>query len=109
VIVGSWSAAEAAAQVRFLEEEVLLLRRKLTESPRDVGVLEQRLAESASRLAQLSTRNEKQLTRTLSEVRGQLVAPHQEVDRLAQPPVAEFLRLASAEPVEAGATGGGRG
>jgi proteasome-associated ATPase len=82
---GELSPAEAAAQIRFLEEEVALLRRKLTESPRHARVLEQRLAESASRLAQLSARNEK-LTETLKEARGQLVALREEVDRLAQPP-----------------------
>jgi proteasome-associated ATPase len=79
------SAAEAAAQIRFLEDEVALLRRKLTESPRHARILEQRLAESASRLSQLSSRNEK-LTETLREARGQLVALREEVDRLAQPP-----------------------
>jgi proteasome-associated ATPase len=82
---GELSPAEANAQIRFLEEEVALLRRKLTESPRHARVLEQRLAESASRLAQLSARNEK-LTETLKEARGQLVALREEVDRLAQPP-----------------------
>lgn len=79
------SGAELAAQIRFLEDEVSLLRRKLTESPRHVRILEQRLAESASRLSQLSARNEK-LTETLREARGQLVALREEVDRLAQPP-----------------------
>ena len=82
---GELSPAEAAAQIRFLEEEVALLRRKITESPRHVRILEQRLAESAGRLAQLSARNEK-LTETLKEARGQLVALREEVDRLAQPP-----------------------
>ncbi len=82
---GELTPAEAAAQIRFLEEEVALLRRKLTESPRHARVLEQRLAESASRLAQLSARNEK-LTETLKEARGQLIALREEVDRLAQPP-----------------------
>ncbi|MGD9986806.1 MAG: proteasome ATPase [Pseudonocardia sp.] len=77
--------AEAAAQIRFLEEEVALLRRKLTESPRQARVLEQRLAESASRLSQLSVRNEK-LQETLREARTQLVALREEVERLAQPP-----------------------
>jgi proteasome-associated ATPase len=77
--------AELTAQIRFLEEEVALLRRKLAESPRHARVLEQRLAESASRLAQLSARNEK-LTETLKEARGQLVALREEVERLAQPP-----------------------
>jgi proteasome-associated ATPase len=79
------SPAEAAAQIRFLEEEVALLRRKITESPRHVRILEQRLAESAGRLAQLSARNEK-LTETLKEARAQLIALREEVDRLAQPP-----------------------
>jgi proteasome-associated ATPase len=82
---GELDPVEAAAQIRFLEEEVALLRRKLTESPRHARVLEQRLAESASRLAQLSARNEK-LTDTLKEARGQLIALREEVDRLAQPP-----------------------
>ena len=76
---------QQAAQIRFLEEEVALLRRKLTESPRQARVLEQRLAESASRLSQLSARNEK-LTETLKEARQQLIALREEVDRLAQPP-----------------------
>src|SRR5436190_14059068 len=74
-----------SAQIRFLEEEVALLRRKLTESPRHTRLLEQRLAEASSRLAQLSARNEK-LTETLKEARSQLVALREEVDRLAQPP-----------------------
>jgi proteasome-associated ATPase len=82
---GELTPAEAGAQIRFLEEEVALLRRKLTDSPRHARVLEQRLAEAASRLAQLSARNEK-LTETLKEARGQLVALREEVDRLAQPP-----------------------
>ncbi|MGI8813967.1 MAG: proteasome ATPase [Pseudonocardia sp.] len=90
------SAAEAAAQIRFLEDEVALLRRKLTESPRHARILEQRLAESASRLSQLSARNEK-LTETLREARGQLVALREEVDRLAQPPSGYGVFLLSHE------------
>jgi proteasome-associated ATPase len=88
------SGAELAAQIRFLEDEVSLLRRKLTESPRHVRILEQRLAESASRLSQLSARNEK-LTETLREARGQLVALREEVDRLAQPPSGYGVFLSS--------------
>jgi proteasome-associated ATPase len=88
------SAAELSAQIRFLEDEVSLLRRKLTESPRHARILEQRLAESASRLSQLSARNEK-LTETLREARGQLVALREEVDRLAQPPSGYGVFLAS--------------
>ncbi|MFR9803398.1 proteasome ATPase [Pseudonocardia sp. RS010] len=90
------SPAEAAAQIRYLEEEVAMLRRKLTESPRHARLLEQRLAESASRLSQLSARNEK-LTETLKEARSQLVALREEVDRLAQPPSGYGVYLTSYE------------
>ncbi|MBB2936992.1 proteasome-associated ATPase [Amycolatopsis bartoniae] len=71
--------------MRFLEEEVALLRRKLTDSPRQNRVLEQRLAEASERIAQLTERNSK-LVETLREARGQLLALREEVDRLAQPP-----------------------
>ncbi|GAA3234022.1 proteasome ATPase [Pseudonocardia petroleophila] len=93
---GDMSPDEAVAQIRFLEEEVALLRRKLTESPRQARALEQRLAESASRLAQLSARNEK-LTETLKDARGQLIALREEVDRLAQPPSGYGVFLARFE------------
>ena len=44
-----------SAQIRFLEEEVALLRRKLTESPRHARLLEQRLAEASERVSQLKS------------------------------------------------------
>ncbi|GHE82498.1 proteasome-associated ATPase [Amycolatopsis deserti] len=84
-ISGATTPDEQARQVRFLEEEVALLRRKLTESPRQNRVLEQRLAEASERVAQLTERNNK-LVETLREARGQLLALREEVDRLAQPP-----------------------
>ncbi|EOD68234.1 vesicle-fusing ATPase [Amycolatopsis vancoresmycina DSM 44592] len=62
-----------------------LLRRKLTDSPRQNRVLEQRLAEASERVSQLTERNTK-LVETLREARGQLLALREEVDRLAQPP-----------------------
>ncbi|GHF51680.1 proteasome-associated ATPase [Amycolatopsis bartoniae] len=62
-----------------------MLRRKLTDSPRQNRVLEQRLAEASERIAQLTERNSK-LVETLREARGQLLALREEVDRLAQPP-----------------------
>ena len=79
------SAAEWAAQVQALEDEITLLRRKLTESPRHVRLLEQRLAEASERVNQLTERNAK-LIETLREARSQLLALREEVDRLAQPP-----------------------
>ncbi|HEV7451070.1 MAG TPA: proteasome ATPase [Pseudonocardiaceae bacterium] len=74
-----------AAQIRVLEDEVTLLRRRLTESPRHVRLLEERLAEASVSVAQLTERNAK-LVETLREARGQLLALREEVDRLAQPP-----------------------
>ncbi|WP_007024710.1 proteasome ATPase [Saccharomonospora iraqiensis] len=78
-------SSEQARQIRFLEEEVALLRRKLTDSPRQNRVLEQRLTEANERVSQLTERNTK-LTETLREARSQLLALREEVDRLAQPP-----------------------
>ncbi|MGH3981291.1 MAG: proteasome ATPase, partial [Pseudonocardiaceae bacterium] len=48
-----------AAQIRVLEDEVTLLRRRLTESPRHVRLLEERLAEASASVAQLTERNTK--------------------------------------------------
>ncbi|GGP83980.1 proteasome ATPase [Saccharothrix coeruleofusca] len=79
------NSGELAAQIRFLEDEIALLRRKLTESPRHVRLLEQRLAEATERVSQLTERNTK-LIDTLREARSQLLALREEVDRLAQPP-----------------------
>ncbi|KID31424.1 proteasome ATPase [Prauserella rugosa] len=76
---------DETSQIRQLEEEVALLRRKLTDSPRQNRVLEQRLAEATERVNQLTERNEK-LVETLREARSQLLALREEVDRLAQPP-----------------------
>jgi proteasome-associated ATPase len=85
-----------AAQIRFLEEEVALLRRKLTDSPRHARLLEQRLAEASERVSQLTERNAK-LVETLREARSQLLALREEVDRLAQPPSGYGVFLAGHE------------
>jgi proteasome-associated ATPase len=79
------SAAELHRQIGFLEDEVALLRRKLTESPRHVRLLEERLADASARVGQLTERNAK-LIDTLKDARNQLMALREEVDRLAQPP-----------------------
>src|SRR4051812_47035189 len=62
-----------------------MLRRKLTESPRQVRVLEERLAAAQQTMAQLTAQNDK-LVSTLHEARDQIVTLKEEVDRLAQPP-----------------------
>ena len=79
------SVAELNRQIGFLEDEVALLRRKLTESPRHVRLLEERLSDASARVTQLTERNAK-LIDTLKDARNQLMALREEVDRLAQPP-----------------------
>ncbi|WP_131746839.1 proteasome ATPase [Frankia sp. Cppng1_Ct_nod] len=76
---------ELTTQVAFLEEEVAMLRRRLNESPRQVRVLEERLAEVQAELAGVGGQNDK-LVATLREARDQIIALKEEVDRLAQPP-----------------------
>ena len=51
------NSAELTAQIRFLEDEIASLRRKLTESPRHTRLIEQRLAEATERVSQLTERN----------------------------------------------------
>jgi proteasome-associated ATPase len=69
----------------FLEQEIELLRAKVSESPRHMRLLEDRLAESQGRISALSDRNDR-LAETLREARDQMVALKEEIDRLAQPP-----------------------
>jgi len=76
---------DLTTQVSFLEEEVAVLRRRLTESPRHVRILEERLAEAQSSLSGISGQNDR-LVSTLKEAREQIIALKEEVDRLAQPP-----------------------
>ncbi|WP_369134938.1 proteasome ATPase [Modestobacter sp. I12A-02662] len=73
------------SQISYLEEEIGLLRRKVSDSPRQVRALEERLAEAEGRAAFLSERNDK-LAGTLREAREQLVTLKEEVERLGQPP-----------------------
>ncbi|GAA4845934.1 proteasome ATPase [Saccharopolyspora rosea] len=88
--------AELRSQIRLLEDEVALLRRRLNESPQQVRLLEKRLAEASERVSQLTERNAK-LTETLKEARSQLTALREEVDRLAQPPSGYGVFLARYE------------
>jgi len=78
-------AHDLSAQVAFLQEELALVRRKLTESPRHVRQLEERLAATQAQLARLTDNNER-LVATLKEARTQIITLKEEIDRLAQPP-----------------------
>ncbi len=68
-----------------LADELQILRARLSESPRQLRALEDRLLEAQARVASLSDRNER-LADTLRDARDQLVALKEEIDRLAQPP-----------------------
>jgi proteasome-associated ATPase len=98
---------DLTTQVSFLEEEVAMLRRRLTESPRHLRVLEERLAESQARVAALTERNDK-LASTLREARDQVVALKEEVDRLAQPPSGYGVFLSAYEDGTVDVFTGGR-
>ncbi len=95
------------AQVSFLEEEIALLRRKVADSPRQLRLLEERLAEAQGRVAYLTERNEK-LSGTLRDARDQLISLKEEVDRLAQPPSGYGLFLRSYEDESVDVFTGGR-
>jgi proteasome-associated ATPase len=79
------SEAELRRRTVFLEQELELLRAKVSESPRHMRLLEDRLTEAQARVAALSDRNDR-LADTLREARDQMVSLKEEIDRLAQPP-----------------------
>ncbi|HEX3812808.1 MAG TPA: proteasome ATPase [Mycobacteriales bacterium] len=62
-----------------------MLRRRVSESPRHVRAVEERLAEAQATIDSLTERNDK-LASTLRDARDQVVSLKEEVDRLAQPP-----------------------
>ncbi|HEY2575587.1 MAG TPA: proteasome ATPase [Streptosporangiaceae bacterium] len=94
-------------QISFLEEEIAALRRRLSESPRHVRLLEERLRETEASIATVTSQNER-LTGTLREARDQIVALKEEVDRLAQPPSAFGVFLNACEDGAADVFTGGR-
>jgi proteasome-associated ATPase len=78
-------AERLRTQVSFLEDEISTLRRRLTDSPRHVRILEDRLAAAQAQLSSVVGQNDK-LASTLREARDQILSLKEEVDRLAQPP-----------------------
>jgi proteasome-associated ATPase len=81
----SRSSSDQDPQVSALRDEVDALRQRLTESPRHLRALEERVADLQANLAGVTTQNER-LVSTLKEARDQIVTLKEEVDRLAQPP-----------------------
>jgi proteasome-associated ATPase len=100
-------AHDLSTQVAFLQEELALVRRKLTESPRHVRQLEERLSAAQAQIARLTENNER-LVATLKEARAQIVTLKEEVDRLAQPPSGYGVFLARHEDGTVDVFTGGR-
>src|SRR5690242_17705954 len=84
--------AELREQSAILEDEVVMLRRRLQDAPKRVRTLEERLLETKGQLAQAVSQNEK-LTYTLREAREHISALREEVDKLTQPPSAYGVLL----------------
>jgi proteasome-associated ATPase len=78
---------ELRERSRLAEEEVGVLRRRLSEGPGRVQSLEERLIETKGQLAQAVSQNEK-LTYTLQQAKEHIAALREEVDKLTQPPSA---------------------
>jgi proteasome-associated ATPase len=84
---------ELRSQVKFLEEEVGLLRRRLTNAPRQVSILEEKLVETREQLAKAMGQNQR-LADALRDERDRIEALAEEVEKLSQPPASfgVFLR-----------------
>jgi len=85
---GNEAQAEAASlhlQIRHLEEEAAILRRRIADPGGQVRLFEEKLAETRARLTHALGQNER-LAAALKEVREQIVALKEEVEKLSQPP-----------------------
>ena len=85
---------ELQTQVRFLEDEVSLLRRRLTNAPRQVKLLEDKLLEARSDLSRALSQNEK-LAGTLQAEKERIEGLREEVEKLSQPPASFGVYLGS--------------
>jgi len=72
-------------QIKFLEDETALLRRRLTNSPRQVKVLEEQILQTRSDLARAASQNEK-LVAVLQAERERIESLKEEVEKLTRPP-----------------------
>jgi proteasome-associated ATPase len=98
---------EMAERARSAEEEVALLRRRLSEGPGRVQGLEERLLETNGQLAHAISQNEK-LTFTLQQAKEHIAALREEVDKLTQPPSAYGTFLGANEDDTVDVFSGGR-
>ncbi|MCU1428580.1 MAG: proteasome ATPase [Actinomycetia bacterium] len=82
--------------IKGLEEEIIVLRRRLQDAPKRVRTLEERLLETKGQLAQAVSQNEK-LSATLREAREHIAALREEVEKLTMPPSAYGTYLGTNE------------
>jgi proteasome-associated ATPase len=85
---------ELHTQVKYLEEEVGLLRRRLTNAPRQVTILEEKLVETRESLTKAVGQNQK-LADALRAEREKIEALAEEVEKLSQPPASFGVYLAT--------------
>jgi proteasome-associated ATPase len=74
-------------QLKALEEEVGVLRRRLQDAPKRVRTLEEKILETKGQLQQAVSQNER-LSATLREAREHIAALREEVEKLTMPPSA---------------------
>jgi proteasome-associated ATPase len=85
---------ELQGQLKLVEDELALTRRKLDAAPRHIHALEKRLAETMAALEGAREHNDR-LTATLREARDQLGSLREEVEKLTQPPSSYGIFLES--------------
>jgi len=76
---------ELQTHVKFLEDEIALLRRRLHSAPRQVKVLEERVLEGKGDLSRALAQNEK-LVQALKAEREKIETLKEEVEKLTRPP-----------------------
>ena len=94
-------------QIRHLEDETSLLRRRLADPGGQVRLLDEKLAETRARLTHALAQNER-LAEALKEVREQIVALKEEVEKLSQPPSGFGVYMATNEDGSIDIMSGGR-
>jgi proteasome-associated ATPase len=98
---------ELQSQVKFLEEEVGLLRRRLTNAPRQVTILEEKLVETREQLSKAMGQNQK-LADALRTERDKIEALVAEVEKLSQPPATFGVYLGTNDDASVDVFTGGR-
>src|SRR3954454_14496673 len=98
---------ELETQVKFLEDEIALLRRRLTNSPRQVKILEEKLVESKSELSRALSQNEK-LATVLRTERDKIEGLKEEVEKLSLPPASFGVYLGTNDDGTIDVSTGGR-